>query len=164
MGRIIFFVAGLFLTGWIIMTLTADKGADRYRQQAERINAKGNAVVMEKNLEIARQEAEANAPAAFLTLINPFATPVFIKAVNAYKKLTAQTNVYWTLNISADQRLETELPEGEYYLKIRYGTPGNYSYFKSEQFLLSSDAETIITLEKKPFGNFATTAISASSF
>lgn len=58
---------------------------------------------------------------------------------------------------------------GKHYIKVRYGTPGNYRYSKGDSFMVNGDgysrrSRITITLHKVVNGNYHTQRMSPSEF
>ena len=65
-------------------------------------------------------------------------------------------------------KVGTDASAGRYVIKVRYGTPGNYSYSKGDEFTVTETAtartETTITLHKVVAGNYDARPISEAEF
>lgn len=65
-------------------------------------------------------------------------------------------------------KVGADVAAGQYTIKVRYGTPGNYRYSKGEEFTVTETAtarsETTITLHKVVAGNYDSQPITEAQF
>jgi hypothetical protein len=84
----------------------------------------------------------------------------------ALVKLTGPTST--SVEVQNGEKGTVSASAGHYFIKIRYGTPGAYSYSKGDEFDVKETATTAsditITLHKVVAGNFGSKSISAPEF
>ncbi len=84
----------------------------------------------------------------------------------ALVKLVGPTST--SLSVGNNKKATVAVAPGHYFIKIRYGTPGTYSYSKGDEFDVTETAtmasDITITLHKVVDGNYHTDAISEAEF
>jgi hypothetical protein len=73
-----------------------------------------------------------------------------------------------SVSVDKGKKKSVSVASGHYYIKVRYGTPGTYSYSKGDQFDVTETAtvasEITITLHKVIAGNNGSNSISEAEF
>ncbi len=97
--------------------------------------------------------------ASTVTFDNKSGQPALVKLEGPTAKSVA---------VQTGEKSTVEASPGHYFIKTRYGTPGNYSYSKGDEFdvveTATSSSRITITLHKVVDGNYQTRPITADEF
>ena len=125
-----------------------------------------NVIISQKNLHVL---AVAVAVALLIPVVTEAASTVAFDNQSgrpALVKLAGSAST--SISVENGKTESVYVPPGHYYIKIRYGMPGAYSYSKGDEFDVKETATTTsditITLHKVVAGNYGSKSISEAEF
>lgn len=79
-------------------------------------------------------------------------------------KIVGEGGRSYAVNVPSQTKAEKHCREGRFFLKMRYKTATGYNFQKGDEFTLSSEGTTTITLHKVVAGNYGSTALNPKEF
>lgn len=106
---------------------------------------------------------QARADAVFSTstlrIENDTQSDIYLKVIKA------EDNSTWmTLMLGKGVKRETGIPQGEYYLKMKYNNGKEVYYSRGDNFNIPENSKTTINLKEVIFGNYGTSSMGAGDF